>query len=135
MLAERAAAGPLELILFNGVIGADWSWSQRDEAMARRILAASPPSARTLVVAGNAHTPVHPIELGIPMGARIAGQRPGTREVQISYGGGRFYNCEPRQFARRTDPQGKIRLHQHHGELVLDLPMATEAVVPHRPLP
>ena len=135
VLADRAAAGPLELILFDGVIGADWSWSQRDEAMARRLLATSPPSARTLVVAGNAHTPVSPIELGVPMGARVAGQRPGTREVQISYGGGGFYNCEPRQFARRADPQGKIRLHQHQGELVLDLPIATEAVVPQRPLP
>ena len=135
VLADRAAAGPLELILFDGVIGADWSWSQRDEAMARRILATSPPSARTLVVAGNAHTPTSLIELGVPMGARVAEQRPGTREVQISYGGGSFYNCEPRQFARRTDPQGKIRLHQHQDELVLDLPTATEAVVPQRSNP
>jgi hypothetical protein len=135
VLADRAAAGPLELILFDGVIGADWSWSQRDEVMARRILATSPPSARTLVVAGNAHTPTSPIELGVPMGARVAEQRPGTREVQISYGGGSFYNCEPRQFARRTGPQGKIRLHQHQDELVLDLPTATEAVVPQRSNP
>jgi hypothetical protein len=135
VLADLAAAGPLELILFDGVIGADWSWSQRDEAMARRILATSPPSARTLVVAGNAHTPIRPTELGIPMGARVAGQRPGTRDVQISYGGGSFYNCEPRQFARRTGPQGQIRLHQHEGQLVLDLPTATEAVVPQRPHP
>jgi len=135
MLADRAAAGPLELTLFDGVIGADWSWSQRDEAMARRILATSPPSARTLVVAGNAHTPIRPTELGVPMGARLAGQRPGTREIQISYGGGSFYNCEPGQFARRTDPQGTIRLHQHEGELVLDLPAVTEAVVPQRPRP
>jgi hypothetical protein len=126
------AAGPLELILFDGVIGADWSWSQRDAAMARCILAASPPSARTLAVAGNAHTPIRPTELGVPMGARLAGQRPGTRDVQISYGGGSFYNGEPRQFARRTGPQGQIRLHQHEG-LVLDLPAATEAVVPQRP--
>jgi hypothetical protein len=135
VLADRAAAGPLELILFDGVIGADRSWSQRDEAMARRVLAISPPSARTLVVAGNAHTPVRPTELGVPMGARLAGQRPGAREVQISYGGGSFYNCEPRQFARRAGPQGTIRLHQHEGELVLDLPTATEAVVPQRPRP
>jgi hypothetical protein len=135
VLADRAAAGPLELNLFDGVIGADWSWSQRDEAMAQRILATSPPSTRTLVVAGNAHTPIHPIELGVPMGARVAEQRPGTREVRISYGGGSFYNFEPRQFARRTGPQGKIRLHQHEGELVLDLPIATEAVVPQRPRP
>jgi hypothetical protein len=69
------------------------------------------------------------------MGACVAEQRPGTREVQISYGGGSFYNFEPRQFARGTGPQGKIRLHQHEGELVLDLPIATEAVVPQRPLP
>jgi erythromycin esterase-like protein len=54
---SRAAAAPLELILFDGVIGEDWSWSQRDEAMARRLLAASGPGARTLAVAGNAHTP------------------------------------------------------------------------------
>ena len=135
VLADRAAAGPLDLILFDGVIGADWSWSQRDEAMARRILATSPPSARTLVVAGNAHTPVRPIELGVPMGARVAEQRPGTREVQISYGGGSFYNCEPCQFARHADPRGTIRLRQHQGELVLDLPRATEAVVPQRPNP
>ena len=42
VLAERAAAGQLEVILFDGIIGADWSWSQCDEAMARRILAACP---------------------------------------------------------------------------------------------
>ena len=69
------------------------------------------------------------------MGARVAEQRPGTREVRISYGGGSFYNLEPRQFARRTGLQGKIRLHQHEGQLVLDLPIATEAVVPQRPRP
>ena len=40
VLRERAAAGPLSLILFDGTIGAGWSWSQRDEAMTRRILAA-----------------------------------------------------------------------------------------------
>jgi hypothetical protein len=92
VLTGRAAAGPLELALFDGVIGADRSWSQRDEAMAWRILATAPPSARTLAVAGNAHTPIRPVEPGVPMGARLAGQRPGTREVQISYGGGSFCN-------------------------------------------
>ena len=65
--------------------------------------------------------------------------KPNIREgdadsVQISYGGGSFYNGEPRQFARRTGPQGQIRLDQHEG-LVLDLPAATEAVVPQRPYP
>ena len=133
VLAERAAAGPLELILFDGMTGADWSWSQRDEAMARHVLAASASGARTLAVAGNAHTPTNPNELGVPMGARLAGQRPGVREIRISYGSGGFYNGGPRQFARRADQMGKIRLYQHHSELVLDLPLATEAVVPHRP--
>ena len=135
VLAERAAAGPLDLILFNGPIGADWSWSQRDEAMARRILAASTPGARTLVVAGNAHTPTSPIELGVPMGARLAAQRPGVRESRIRCGSGGFYNGGPRQIGRRADRPGQIRLYQHDGELFLDLPLATEAVVPHRPQP
>jgi hypothetical protein len=102
----------LLLILFDGVIGADWSWSQRDEAMARRILAASPAGARTLAVAGNAHTPTSPIQLGIPMGARLAERRPGMStgdpdRVRRGY----YWNFEPRQFARHTDTQGHIRLH------------------------
>jgi len=42
VLAERTVAGPLDLILFDGPIGAEWTWSQRDEAMARRLLAAAP---------------------------------------------------------------------------------------------
>ena len=133
VLAERAAAGPLELIMFDGVTGADWSWSQRDEAMARRLLAASPQDTRTLAVAGNAHTPTSPSELGVPMGARLAGQRPGVREIRISYGGGGFWNGGPRQFERRADPPGTIQLYQRDGELVLDLPLATEAVVPCQP--
>ena len=89
----------------------------------------------TLAVAGNLHTPTIPIELGVPMGARLAEQRPGVREIQISYGAGSFWNLEPRQFAPGTDPQGEVRLHEHEGELVLDLPLATEAVVPQRPRP
>jgi len=135
VLAERAAAGSLDLILFDGITGEGWSWSQRDEAMARRLLAASGPGTRTLAVAGNAHTPTSPIELGVPMGARLGGQRPGVREIRISYGGGGFYNGGPRQFARRADPREKTRLYQHGGELVLDLPLATEAVVLQRPQP
>jgi len=87
-----------------------------------------------LVVAGGYHTPTSPIdELGVPMGAWLAGQRPGVREIQISYGGGYFYNCEPRQFDRHMDPRQPVRLHQQDGELVLDLAWASEAVVTHRP--
>jgi hypothetical protein len=80
VLAERAAAGPLELILFGGAIGADWSWSQRDEAMARRILAASAPRARTLAVSGQRPHPGQPHRAGRPDGrppGRAAARRPG----------------------------------------------------------
>jgi hypothetical protein len=104
----------------------------RLEALAAGI---SDQGARTLAVAGNAHTPVIPTGLGVPMGARLAGQRPGVREIRISYGAGSAWNFRTRPFARRADPHGTIRLHLHDGELVLDLPLATEAVVPQRPHP
>jgi hypothetical protein len=135
VLAERSQAGPLEVILFDGIIGAGWSWSRRDDAMARRLLAGSPSGTRTLAVAGNAHTPTSPTDLGVPLGARLARQRPGIREIRIRYGNGRFWNFKSRQFADRAGAQGPVRLYQDTGELVLDLPMATEAVVPQRPRP
>ena len=133
VLAECSQAAPLPVILFDGVIGAGWSWSQRDEAMARRLLAGSPSTARTLAVAGNAHTPTRPTDLGVPLGACLARQRPGIREIQIRYGGGRFWNFKSRQFAGRASARGAVRLYEDSGELVLDLPLATEAVVPQRP--
>jgi hypothetical protein len=69
-------------------MSADWNWSQRDEAMAGRILAAPLAATGTLVVAGNAHTRTARTRLGVPLGARLAGQRPGLREIRIRYGGG-----------------------------------------------
>src|ERR1039458_1899672 len=82
-----AAAGALDLTLIDGTLlagfgGADWSWSQRDEAMAGRVLAAAA-GTRTLVVAGNAHTPVRPSGLGVPLGAVLAARCPGVREIRI----------------------------------------------------
>jgi hypothetical protein len=134
VLAERAAAGPLELTLFDGAIEAGWSWSQRDEAMAARILAAAAGN-RTLAVAGNAHTPVSPTELGVPMGACLARRRPGVREIRINYGGGRYYNLRPGRFAP-AGPRGRqARLYLRDDALVVDLPSASEAVVPQRPGP
>jgi hypothetical protein len=136
VLRERAAAGPLSLILFDGTIGAGWSWSQRDEAMTRRILAAPAAGTGTLVVAGNAHTPTTSTRLGMPLGACLAQQRPGVREIRISYGTGRYYNIQPRRFRRRIGPgRRRPRLRQRHDGLVLDLPAAREAVVPQRPQP
>jgi hypothetical protein len=89
-----------------------------------------------LVVAGNAHTPTASTRLGVPLGAHLARKRPGLREIRISYGGGRFYNNEPRRFRRRTGPwRHRARLREQHGGLVLELPTAREAVVPQRPTP
>jgi hypothetical protein len=99
---------------------------------ARRLLAGSGSDARTLAGAGNAHTPVNPTELGVPMGARLAGQRPGVQEIRIGYGAGSFWSFRPRRFGRHADPYGTMRLRQHDRKLVLDLPLATEAVVPQR---
>jgi hypothetical protein len=132
VLAERCTAGLLELILFDGAIHAGWDWSDRDKAMAGRLLAAAPAQARTLAVAGNAHTPTGPIEPGIPMGAWLNQQRPGVREIRINYGSGRFYSTQPCRFTPCGPPPHQIRLHQQHGSLVLDLPTAEEAIVPHR---
>ncbi|MBV9854311.1 MAG: hypothetical protein JOY82_07250 [Streptosporangiaceae bacterium] len=144
VLRERAGAGPMALCLFDGdVPGPGWSWSARDEAMAGRILAAGADAADsadsaasgTLVVAGNAHTPTEPTDLGVPLGARLSRERPGVREIRISYGSGRFWNGEPRQFSASGGEDGPVHLHEREGGLVLDLPVATEAVVPQRPLP
>jgi hypothetical protein len=135
VLAERTSAGPFELTLFDGIIGADWSWSQRDEAMATRILAGAAAGICTLAVAGNAHTPVSHTELGIPMGACLAQRRPGVREISINYCGGSYYNFGPGRFAPIGPQQRQIRLYQHDDALVLDLPSASEAVVPQHSQP
>jgi hypothetical protein len=138
VLRERAAAGPLELTLTDGALpggmgSADWSWSRRDEAMAIRLLAAAA-GPGTLVVAGNAHTPVHPTDLGVPLGTALARQRPGVREIRIDYRSGRYYNLAPRQFAPRTGSrQLSPRLVLRNENLTLELPSATEALVPQRP--
>jgi hypothetical protein len=132
VLAERSAAGPVQVTLFDGTIGPGWSWSDHDEAMAERILAADPQEVRTLVVAGNAHTPTRPTELGVPMGAWLAQKRPGIREIRINYGGGRYYNMQPREFARHGNPARRMWLHQEQDTLELELPSAQEAVVPQR---
>lgn len=104
--------------MFDGAIGAEWGWSDRDKAMAGRLLAAAPAPARTLVVAGNAHTATRPTQLGIPMGAWLHRQRPGVPEIRTSYGSGRYYNTQPCRFTRPGLPPRRIQLHQEHGLLV-----------------
>ena len=74
-----AAAGPLDLVLFDGFGSLGEGWSERDAAMARRLLAAVPAGgAGTLVVAGNAHTPTAVTELGVPLGRTWPGSGPGS---------------------------------------------------------
>jgi erythromycin esterase-like protein len=132
---ERAAAGPLSLTLFDGAVGAGWGWAERDEAMAERILATSAVGDGILVVAGNAHTPTTRTSLGMPLGGCLARQRPGVAEIRIRYGGGRYYNIEPRRFVGARRGSQQPRLHHSRDALVLDLPAAREAVVPQRPGP
>jgi len=136
VLRGRARAGQSGPALFDGVAGADWSWSERDHVMAGRVLAGATAASGTLVVAGNAHTPTSATPLGVPLGACLHQHRPGVREIRINYGRGGYYSMRPRHFhpGISTWPS-QVRLHQEHGTLILELPAATEAIVPHRPLP
>jgi hypothetical protein len=132
VLRERARAGSLSVTLFDSMTEPSWNWSDRDEAMGRRLLGSPAFGAPTLVVAGNAHTYLTPTGLGTPLGARLAQERPGVREIRINYGNGRFYNGQPRRF--RPHIVGRqSRVADEGGGLVLHLPRADEAVVPQRP--
>lgn len=135
VLRERAAHAALSLALFDGTVPARWDWSARDQAMAERVLAAPGAEAGTLVVAGNAHTPTARTRHGTPLGTWLAAQRPGVREIRIVYHAGRFYNMRPRRFRPVIPAPRRARLRQAPGGLVLDLPAATEATVPERPMP
>jgi hypothetical protein len=122
------------LILFDGDWNVGGTWSQRDAAMAERLLAGLPPREPCLVVAGNLHTRTGRIREGVPMGRYLARRRPGVVEVRIVHGGGTYYNMTARTFRpRRGDPHAPARFSARRGHLELALPWATEAVVPQRP--
>lgn len=142
VLRDRAKAGPFSLILFDQLMRPTSTWSERDEMMAGLILASSEANGANgangamLVVAGNAHTPTGPTPNGVPLGARLAARRPGVRQASIRYGGGHFYNLEPRRFPPNPRVRrGHSHLRLRRGNLLLDLPGPSEAIVPHRPLP
>jgi hypothetical protein len=136
VLRGRARAGQLGPALFDEVTGADRSWSEHDQAMADRVLAGATSASGTLVVAGNAHTPTGSTPLGVPLGACLQQQRPGVREIRISYGRGGYYSMQPRHFHPSISIwPSQVRLYQEQGTLILELPAATEATVPHRPHP
>ncbi|SDK50321.1 hypothetical protein [Nonomuraea jiangxiensis] len=128
-LAVLRAFTGVSVTLFDGwTFTADWS--ERDAAMARRVLAAGAEPA--LVVAGNAHTPTVPTDLGVPMGAWLARARPALESIRIDYGSGGFYNIEPRRFAGHSAAAG-LREGEEDGLLVVGLPECGEATVPHLP--
>jgi hypothetical protein len=131
LLRERFLAERLQsLTLFDGVN--EVGWSRREAAMADRILTAQVPGARTLVIAGNAHTPLAPSGLGVPLGARLAERRPGVREIRVNYGNGSYYNLSPQRFKRQWTLRRRARLHADGNVLVLELPSPVQARVPHR---
>lgn len=88
------------------------------------------PGTRTL--------PPAPHPAGCPDGGLAEPAAALVREIRINYGSGRYYNTRPRRFAHHGPPRCQVRLHQQN-RLVLDLPTAEEAIVPHRsgelPLP
>ena len=123
-------------------MGRRW-WSERDAAMARRVLADPEAPGGRLVVAGDLHTRLEPLpasdpigaEIGVPMGAELARRRPGLCSIDCVYGPGQFYNLGP----RRSDLDGlrghhldTPRLIMHQGALLLQVPSPREATVPHR---
>ena len=73
--------------------------------------------------------------LGVPLGARLAQKRPGVREIRINYCGGHYYNLGQGRFALAGAQRRPLRLYQHKDALVLDLPSASEAIVPQRSRP
>jgi hypothetical protein len=131
LLWERFNAGRLSaLTLFDGVN--EVGWSRREAAMAERILSAQAPGARTLVIAGNAHTALSPTGLGVPLGARLAERRRGVREARVRYGNGGYYNLSPQRFKYHWTVRRHARLRVEGGSLILDLPSPVQARVPHR---
>jgi hypothetical protein len=144
LLRSLASTGQPDPVLFDGTIDAQASWSHRDREMALRVLAANDARPR-LLVAGNLHTRTRRTRAGTPMGSHLSRERPGVREIRIVYGGGRYYNLGACEFSGRGNPSprrhvaGSAMSHDHllfyerRGQLLLELPEATEAVVPHRP--
>ena len=155
---RRWAGGGLLITLMDGTsvvrprpgeseeeMGRRW-WSERDAAMARRVLAAPAAPGGRLVVAGDLHTRLEPLpvddpigaEIGVPMGAELARRRPGLCSIDCVYGRGQFYNLG----SRRSDLDGLggqcldgPRLIMQQGAPLLQVPSPREATVPHRELP
>ncbi|SDH68577.1 hypothetical protein [Pseudonocardia oroxyli] len=105
-------------------------WTARDHAMARRILEGAPPTGRTLVVAGNAHTLTEPTANGIPAGAWLTQTRPGLGAIRINYGDGTIYNLGTRTLSGREQPIDDYRVRLDDDRLLLDHPARLKPTSP-----
>jgi hypothetical protein len=60
----------------------------------------------------------------------------GVLDIRIRYGRGGYYNMRPSQIHPSISIwPSQTRLYRERGSLILELPAATEAIVPHRPHP
>jgi len=125
-------------------MGRRW-WSERDAAMADRVLTVSNALGGWLVVAGNLHTRLRPLPasdpiavlIGVPMGVELARRRRGLASIECVYGPGQFYNLGSRRSGHNPNWQHADgpRLIMQPGGLLLEVPSPREATVPHRELP
>lgn len=125
------------LICFDG--GATGpAWNDRDEAMARNILAEHS-DMPMLVVAGNLHAHTEPLtfddesDVHHPMGESIKSALPEVSSGRIEYTSGQFHNFETRNFVRLSEgdlPTSARFSLDEEGKCVFELPVAHVATVP-----
>jgi hypothetical protein len=115
------------------------NWDQRDENMAEDILE-NLNEDYTLVIAGNLHTKVKPIDFGDgegehhPMGENIRKEIPSAPSGKIKYLAGQFHNYGTRDFEEKSDgiKTFPARFYKSDdGLYVFELPEAHVATVPH----
>jgi hypothetical protein len=130
LLDQLGREGRLEhLTLFDSA--GDGTWSGRDLAMARALMAGRRQDLTTLVVAGNLHTKTRPLQYGHPMGEHVAAQVPAVPSGRIHYLDGHYYNFGVKRFRRRFWHRGRrpARFYLKDGEFVFDIPNAHAAGV------
>jgi hypothetical protein len=111
------------LTLFDSV--GDGTWSGRDLAMARGLLAGRRQDLTTLVVAGNLHTQTRPLRYGHPMGEHVAAEVPTVPTGRIRYLGGHYYNFGVKRFRQRFwHRRTRARFYFKGGEFTFEIPNA-----------
>jgi hypothetical protein len=116
-LKRLKASGRLQSLVLSDAPAPDGDWSGRDSGMAGAVLAERNPDVPTLVVAGGLHTRLAEHEHGIPMGARLAEQLPGLREIRVEYGSGAYFNGSLKTFAAKLPGEERYkRLFSQRGD-------------------